>query len=178
MILLKISFASITNSMKKLSLLSALLIIATTLFGQSPITNTQLPYPNFNTWTGDSIPSYWYSYSNMDCELTAGCDIAIAAGVFQNHHKKVPGIINNACQLYTIKRSGYNINGALTTGKSIVQNVHLTDTSNYVYTQRNGSCNWLFSGRPDSIVLWAKFSFLQNTYNTASLRVHIHGDVD
>ncbi len=178
MILLKISFASITNSMKKLSLLSALLIIATMLFGQNPITNTQLPYPNFNTWTGDSIPSFWYSYSNMDCELTAGCDIAIAAGVFQNHHRKVPGIINNACQLYTVKKSGYNINGAMTTGKSIVQNVHLTDTSNYVYTQRNGTCNWLFSGRPDSIVLWAKFSFLQNTYNNASLRVHIHGNVD
>ena len=163
--------------MKKLSLLFALLMLVSGIFGQA-ITNTQLPYPNFNTWTGDSIPSYWYSYSNMDCELDAGCDLATAAGVFHDHHKKVPGVVGYACQLYTVKKSGYNINGAMTTGKSMIQNIHLTDTSNYVYTQRNGTCHWLFSGRPDSIVVWAKFSFLQNTYNKASVRVHIHGDVD
>ena len=154
------------------------MLLATSIFGQ----NYQLPYCEFNTWlnTTDNLPSYWYSYSSMDCNFEPECTTARAAGAFDNHHAKVSGYNGSgyAIQLYSIERATRTINGALTTGKSLVQSTNFSSNDNYVYTQRNGSCHWFFSGRPDSIALFARFSFLQNTYPNALAKIHIHGDVD
>ena len=127
------------------------------------------------------IPVFWYTFNNTECLLSAStCDMVAAAGCFDNHHARVTGHNGTgyACQLYTVERVGRIINGVLTTGKSILASETLSDPANHIYTQRDGVCKWTFAGRPDSISLWARFSFLQNEYPQAMMRVHIHGDVD
>ena len=169
--------------MKKLYifLATATVLFVNSLFGQ----NYQLPYYDFNDWynTTDNLPSHWFSYSSIQCTFDQTlCDMAIANGVFHNHHNKVRGFSGSgtdwAIQLYTVEKLGKNINGALTTGKIALNSDDFSSTENYVYTQRGGSCKWPFSGRPDSLSMRVKFSFLQNTYPKASARIHIHGDVD
>jgi len=166
--------------MKKISVLAVLMIMVSMTFGQ--ITNSQLPSCTFESWnaTGSpALPTRWHSYSDMDCELDAAtCEAAEIAGAFLDHHKKVAGRTGFGCQLYSVTKHNRILNGALTTGKSRIASIQITDTINYVYTQREGNCHWEFSCRPDSIALWARFSFLQNSYPTAPLRVQIHGDVD
>ncbi len=66
----------------------------------------------------------------------------------------------------------------MTTGQTVVGSTDYTDPANYIYTDRDGTCKWSFDGRPDSISLRARFSFKQNTYDTATLKVHIHSNVD
>lgn len=163
------------NIMKKISSLVALLFMVSMTFGQS--FNSQLPYSAFESWNPDGLPTYWHSYSNLEY---ASADIqaaAVTAGVDVDHHKKVSGHHGYACQLYSVTKMSHVINGALTTGKTRVGSINFSDTSNYVYTQRGGSC-WPFNCRPDSIALWARFSFLQNERPNAAIRIHIHGNVD
>ena len=165
---------------KKFYLIALLLLSVSVMKGQ----HYQLPNNNFDWWGGSSemlIPIFWYSFSNTACLLsTSTCDLATAAGAFNNHHARVTGSNGSgyACQLYCVEKAGYAVNGLLTTGKSILANENLTSPDNYIYTQRNGTCNRPFDGRPDSISLWARFSFLQDENPSAMLRVHLHGDVD
>lgn len=160
--------------------------MANSIFGQNypAFINYQLPKCYFDEWISNdstSLPVYWYSYSNLDCEMSGTlCATALAAGLKKDHHRRVVGYTGteSACQLYTVNRLGYNLNGALTTGKSIVHDPDFTSSENYVYTERNGTCHWIFLGRPDSIAMQVRFSFLQNDYPQAMARIHIHGDCD
>ena len=167
---------------KKFYLVALLLAAISVMHGQN--THYQLPNNNFDYWGGNSdmpVPVFWYSFSNVSCLLsTSTCDMIATAGGFSNHHARVTGHNGSgyACQLYAVDIAGRTVNGVLTTGKSIIASENLSDPANYIYTQRNGTCKWSFAGRPDSISLWARFSFLQNEYPKAILRVHIHGDVD
>ena len=169
--------------MKKNIFLFVLLLISVSLMhGQT--THYQLPNNNFDNWGGGGdmpIPIYWYSFSNTACVMSSStCDMVVAAGGFDNHHARVTGYngTGKAIQLYAVEKVGRTVNGLLTTGKSILASEDLSDPDNYIYTQRNGACKWTFAGRPDSISLWARFSFLQNEHPKAMMRVHIHGDVD
>ncbi len=163
--------------MKKIFSFVALLFMINMTFGQN--FNSQPPYSTFESWNSDGLPTYWHSYSEIECALDPEyCAAAQAVGAFNNHHKKVPGKHEYACQLYTISTQGRIVNGALTTGKSRIASLTYTDPSNIVYTQRDGNCNYPFSCRPDSISLWARFAFKQNENPQASIRIHIHGDVD
>ena len=104
-----------------------------------------------------------------------------AAGGRDNHHKKVTGYNGTgyACQLYAVERVGRTVNGLITTGRVRLASETLSSPSNYVYTQRSSlAFKWAFAGRPDSISMWARFSFMQNEEPTAMMRVHLHGDVD
>ena len=167
---------------KKFYLLVLLLVTLSAVHGQT--THYQLPNNNYDYWGGNNemhIPIFWYTFNNTSCLIsTSTCDMITAAGGFDNHHLKVAGYngTGNACLLYSVERVGKTVNGLLTTGKSILANENLSDPSNYIFTDRNGTCKWTFSGRPDSISLWARFSFLQNQYPSAMMRVHLHGDVD
>ena len=163
--------------MKKIFSFVALLFMVTMTFGQN--FNSQLPYSSFENWESDGLPTYWHSYSDIECYLgEAYCEAAQLGGAFDNHHKKIAGKHGYACQLYTVTKYERIVNGALTTGKSRIASLTYTDTANIVYTQRNGNCHHVFTCRPDSIALWARFSFLQNEHPDASIRIHIHGDVD
>jgi len=167
---------------KRFYLVALMLMTISVMQGQN--THYQLPNNNFDYWGGNSempLPVFWYSFSNTACLLsTSTCDLVTAAGGFNNHHAKVTGYngSGNACQLYAVEKVERTVNGLITTGKSILASENLSDPANYVYTQRNGTCKWTFSGRPDSVSLWARFSFFQNEYPTAMMRVHLHGDVD
>ena len=167
---------------KKFYLFALLLISAGVMHGQN--VHYQLPNNNFDYWGGNSampIPVFWYTFNNTDCQIsTSTCDMIATAGGFENHHARVTGYngTGHACQLYAVEKVGKTVNGLLTTGKSILASENLSDPANYIYTQRNGTCKWSFAGRPDSISMWARFSFLQNQYPSAMMRVHIHGDVD
>ena len=169
--------------MKKNFYLVVLLLLTTiVMHGQN--THYQLPNNNFELWGASSNmppPIFWYSFSNTACLLgSTTCDMVDAAGGFDNHHAKVTGYNGSgfACQLYTVERVERAVNGLITTGKSVLGSENLSSSANYIYTQRNGSCKWTFSGRPDSISMWARFSFMQNEEPTAMMRVHLHGDVD
>ena len=165
---------------KKFYLVALLMMTVSAMNGQ----HYQLPNNNFDYWGGNSempIPVFWYSFSNTECLLsTTTCDLVATAGGFDNHHARVTGHNGTgyACQLYAMEKAGRTVNGLLTTGKSTLASENLSDPINHIYTQRNGVCKWTFAGRPDSISLWARFSFLQNEYPKAMMRVHIHGDVD
>ena len=169
--------------MKKNFYLVVLLLLTTiVMHGQN--THYQLPNNNFDLWPEEvtSLPVYWYSFSNTECLLSpSSCDMVIAAGGTDNHHKKVTGYngTGNACQLYAVERVGRTVNGLITTGRVRLASETLSSPSNYVYTQRSsGAFKWSFAGRPDSISMWARFSFMQNEEPTAMMRVHLHGDVD
>ena len=168
---------------KKFYLFTLLLMFVSVMHGQHNY--FQLPNNNYDYWGGLSTemptPTFWYSFSNTACVMSSNtCDMIVAAGGFENHHARVNGYngIGKAIQLYAVEKVGRTVNGILTTGKSVIASENLSDPSNYVYTQRSGACKWAFTGRPDSISLWARFSFLQNEYPKAMMRVHIHGDVD
>ncbi|MBO4655676.1 MAG: T9SS type A sorting domain-containing protein [Bacteroidales bacterium] len=167
---------------KNFYLVVLLLLTISVLHGQN--THYQLPNNNFEYWGGSGdmpTPVFWYSFSNTACQLSSStCDMVTAAGGFDNHHKRVTGYNGSgyACQLYAVEIVERTVNGLITTGKSILASENLSDPTNYIYTQRNGSCKWTFSGRPDSISMWARFSFMQNENPKAIMRVHLHGDVD
>lgn len=168
---------------KKFYLFTLLLMFVSVMHGQHNY--FQLPNNNYDYWGGLSTemptPTFWYSFSNTACVMSSNtCDMIVAAGGFENHHARVNGYngTGKAIQLYAVEKVGRTVNGILTTGKSVIASENLSDPSNYVYTQRSGACKWAFTGRPDSISLWARFSFLQNEYPKAMMRVHIHGDVD
>ena len=149
--------------MKKIYFLLSVMTIlmANSIFGQNypAYINYQLPKCYFDEWISNdstSLPVYWYSYSNLDCEMSGTlCATALAAGLKRDHHRRVVGYTGteSACQLYTVNILTYNLNGALTTGKSVVHNPDFTSSENYVYTERNGTCHWIFLGRPDSIAI-------------------------
>ncbi len=167
---------------KKFYLFTLLLTFVSVMHGQHNY--FQLPNNNFDYWGGPSemvIPTFWYSFSNTACVLSSTtCDMIVASGGFENHHARVDGYngTGKAIQLYAVEKVGRTVNGILTTGKSVIASENLSDPSNYIYTQRSGACKWAFTGRPDSISLWARFSFLQNEHPKAMMRVHLHGDVD
>ena len=172
---------------KRFYLVALLLMTLSIMHGQN--THYQLPYTNFDNWinypghhngSGENYqPLRWYSFNNMECLIDAGtCEAIYGANGFKNHHLKVPGHTGSAVQLYTVKILGKNVNGLLTTGRPVLASANLADPANHIYTDRSGNYKWTFSGRPDSISLWARFSFRQNEYPKAMMRVHIHGDVD
>ena len=169
---------------KKFYLFALLLMTISVMRGQSPsLSHYQLPNNSFS-YVSNNIPVFWYSFSNMACQIS-DCSTLTALGFFENHHTIIPdrstNILDNyhhACQLYTVRLTDKNVNGMITNGKSVVASDELSSSANHVYTQRNGNNKWEFHGRPDSISVWARFSFFQNTNDTALLRIHIHGDVD
>lgn len=174
---------------KKVYLLALLLTTISVMHGQN--THYQLPPHQFDTWGGNDVPVFWHTFNEIDCQIS-DCGTLTALGFFENHHTKVighkgtsdPNNTNWACQLYTVRLADKNINGMISTGKSIIASDNLSSSANHVYTQRYnangtpGAYKWTFAGRPDSISVWARFSFLQNENDSAFMRIHIHGDVD
>ena len=170
--------------MKKKFYLFALLLMAVS-FMHAQADHHQLPnntfmYVNNNT----NVPIFWFTFNNMACQIP-DCGTLTSLGFFENHHLIIPdrstNVLDNthhACLLYTVRLTDKNVNGMLTNGKSVIASEELSSSANHIYTQRSGNNKWEFYGRPDSISVWVRFSFLQNVHDTALMRVHIHGDVD
>lgn len=170
---------------KKFYLFALLLTTVSVLFGQTNTTHYQMRNNNFSSWGSNNVPIFWWTFNDVGCQIP-DCGTLATIGFFDNHHEKVTGRDGTgyACQLYTVRLADKNVNGIITIGKSVIYSEEISSSENHIYTQRynangtpgNHACT--FSGRPDSVSLWARFSFLQNVHDTALMRVHIHGDVD
>jgi len=174
------------HSMKKIISVIVLLISCTfASVGQEIYSRYQLPNNQFDDWYYNSntptLPKNWFSFSSADCRVSwEACSTARALGVLDNHNCRVTGHNGNgyACLIYTVHKMDLDINGAMSTGQAVIGSTSFSDEGNYVFTDRHGFNYAEFLGRPDSLTFWARFSFMQNEYPEAMLRIHIHGDVD
>lgn len=137
---------------------------------------TQVPNSGFENWPGEatSSPPGWHSYDEA-----AG----VFAGVTSNKSgnppvlERVAGHTGKyACVIRCNKIMGVSANGALTCGRVYMGAMGASSSKNYCYTDRKGGYALKFTGRPDSVYVWAKFKMQGEVYATA--KVHLHTDCD
>lgn len=137
---------------------------------------TQAPNPGFENWPGisTSSPAGWHSYDE-----SAG----IFAGAASNKSGNPPALERvsghsgkYACVIRCNKILGVAANGALTTGRVYMGAMGASSPKNYCYSDRQGGYAWRFTGRPDSMYLWAKFKMSGDVCATA--KAHLHTDCD
>ena len=176
--------------MKKLinTLMIVLLILPMALNAQTPV--YQLPNPGFENWDGNSAddePTNWNGFPSAECALpfpaSIGCSLATAT-----RHEKSTDMHSGdySCKIFAtvIDNSTLGIhttaNGNLTTGQIHIGSRTADDaTANYNVTKRNTSgLNQTFSGKPDSISFWTKFSCPSaNQYARMSCIIHDNYDM-
>lgn len=160
--------------MKKSTLLffSAILtlVYATTAQAQYQIGNSDFEY-----WADTNEPGNgWYSF------VSGGGDMASLGIPFsKGNTTKTTGHSGNGVQIKSSGILGKNANGNLTTGKINLGSTTPTATSNYNYTARGTKNCCVFSGRPDAMEYWGKYSRGSSggTY-VGRAKAIIHGNYD
>lgn len=137
---------------------------------------TQAPNPGFEDWPGSSTssPKGWHSYDEA-----AGVFSGAASNKSGNPTalERVSGHTGKyACVIRCNKILGVAANGALTTGRVYMGAMSASSAKNYCYSDRAGGYACRFTGRPDSLYLWAKFKMNGDVCATA--KAHLHTDCD
>ena len=161
--------------MKKITFLTLLLFFTFgAIFGQAPedCGPYQFPNPDFQYWDDDGLPKFWYSFSDIQCDLWVGCNSAR-----ENHHNKLSGTNAQSGSGYSIDIYVKSVlfvkaNGAISTGRTRVASTTATDGSNYNYDP--SGYRWTFNGRPDSISFYAKKISGYSHGGNAYFKVFIH----
>ena len=164
--------------MKKLFIALSLAAFALGAQAQYQVGNS-----NFETtWSNNNEPgSGWYSFpsaggdmASMGISRTKGNTTKLTGANARNNGISVR-LTSKWVGLFGI---GANANGNLTTGKINMGETAADGASNYNYTARGTSNSCPFSGHPDAIEYWAKFSRgEEGTYN-GRCHVILHGDID
>lgn len=166
--------------MKKI-LLFLLVFSQLALFGQY-----QLPNPGFELWDGDGAndePTHWNGFPSSKCTLIIGC----SSGQKTRHSRSTdirPGSDGQySCRIFaTIVNLGLvkiPANGTITTGEINIGSTTAANTANHNRTLlSNGpELRQTFTGKPDSIRFWAKFSAPDINQN-ARMHAVIHTNHD
>lgn len=135
----------------------------------------QIGNSDFETkWTNTNEPGNgWYSFVSGTGDM-AGVGIPFSKG----NTTKVDGRNGgSAVQLKSSSIFGQKANGNLTTGQINLGAMQPGDHSNYNFTNREGANHCTFTGRPDKVEYWAKFS-RGGSANNGRCHLILHGDVD
>lgn len=121
--------------MKKITFLTLLLFFTFgAIFGQG---NYQFPNSDFESWDSDGLPTSWYSFSDVLCQIDGWLAGTACAAAIENHHTKLDGTgytghgisINVKYMNYVIMR--VYANGAISTGRTRVASTNATEGVNY-----------------------------------------------
>ena len=129
----------------------------------------QITNGDFETWTfdGANLPNYFNSFQTAD-GLFSGLAYDKNNRQVKRSTDKRPGSMGSySCSIWSRKVSGVVAQGNLTTGRVHAAAMSATGKNNYNYSDRDGSntnngvnnpCAMPFTGRPDSLVVWVKFT--------------------
>lgn len=170
----------------------ALLAAAVLLSGAAQAQNRpQITNGDFETWTfdGANLPNYFNSFQTAD-GLLSGLAYDKNNRQVKRSTDKRPGTTGSySCSIWSRKVSGVVAQGNLTTGRVHAAAMSATGKNNYNYSDRDGSntnngfknpCAMPFTGRPDSLVVWVKFSpnGTDSEHPYAKVTATIHSDFD
>ena len=170
----------------------ALLAAAVLLSGAAQAQNRpQITNGDFETWTfdGANLPNYFNSFQTAD-GLFSGLAYDKNNRQVKRSTDKRPGSPGSySCSIWSRKVSGVVAQGNLTTGRVHAAAMSATGKNNYNYSDRDGSntsngvknpCAMPFTGRPDSLVVWVKFtpSGTDSSHPYAKVTATIHSDFD
>lgn len=157
--------------MKKLFSFIAVICFATTASAQYQVGNSDFE----TTWTDTNEPGNgWYSFvSGTGDQATLGIPFS------KGNTTKVDGRNGgNAVQIKSSSILGKKANGNLTTGRINLGSTTPADASNYNFTDRSANTNkCVFSGRPDKLEYWAKFT-RGGSANNGRCHAIIHGAIN
>ena len=151
----------------------------------------QITNGDFETWTfdGTNLPNYFNSFQTAD-GLFSGLAYDKNNRQVKRSTDKRPGSMGSySCSIWSRKVSGVVAQGNLTTGRVHAAAMSATGKNNYNYSDRDGSntsngvknpCAMPFTGRPDSLVVWVKFtpSGTDSSHPYAKVTATIHSDFD
>ncbi len=160
-----------------------LLTLGLVAFALSAQAQYQVGNSDFESWGSDANEpgSGWYSFpsaggdaASLGKSRTKGNTTKLTGTNARNGGTSVR-LISKWVGLFGI---GANANGNLTTGKINMGATSADSESNYNYTARGTNNCCPFTGRPDAIEYWARFSRGESgTYN-GRCHVILHGDID
>ena len=153
--------------------------------------NPQITNGDFETWTfdGANLPNYFNSFQTAD-GLFSGLAYDKNNRQVKRSTDKRPGSPGSySCSIWSRKVSGVVAQGNLTTGRVHAAAMSATGKNNYNYSDRDGSntnngvnnpCAMPFTGRPDSLVVWVKFTpnGTDSSHPYAKVTATIHSDFD
>ena len=151
----------------------------------------QITNGDFETWTfdGANLPNYFNSFQTAD-GLFSGLAYDKNNRQVKRSTDKRPGTTGSySCSIWSRKVSGVVAQGNLTTGRVHAAAMSATGKNNYNYSDRDGSntnngvnnpCAMPFTGRPDSLVVWVKFTpnGTDSSHPYAKVTATIHSDFD
>ena len=151
----------------------------------------QITNGDFKTWTfdGANLPKYFNSFQTAD-GLFSGLAYDKNNRQVKRSTDKRPGSPGSySCSIWSRKVSGVVAQGNLTTGRVHAAAMSATGKNNYNYSDRDGSntsngvknpCAMPFTGRPDSLVVWVKFTpnGTDSSHPYAKVTATIHSDFD
>ena len=170
----------------------ALLAAAVLLSGAAQAQNRpQITNGDFETWTfdGANLPNYFNSFQTAD-GLFSGLAYDKNNRQVKRSTDKRPGSPGSySCSIWSRKVSGVVAQGNLTTGRVHAGGTSATSEKNYNYSDRDGyntlngfknPCAMPFTGKPDSLVVWVKFSpnGTDSKHPYAKVTATIHDDFD
>ena len=179
----------------------ALFAAAVLLSGAAQAQNRpQITNGDFETWTfdGANLPNYFNSFQTADGSYSSyGYDSSNRQ--VQRSTDKRPGSTGRySCSIWSrqvvVKVLGItvakaNAQGNLTTGRVHADGTSATSEKNYNYSDRDGyntnngfrnPCAMPFTGKPDSLVVWVKFTpnGTDSSHPYAKVTATIHDDID
>ena len=170
----------------------AIFAVAVLLSGAAQAQNRpQITNGDFETWTfdGANLPNCFNSFQTAD-GLFSGLAYDKNNRQVKRSTDKRPGSMGSySCSIWSRKVSGVVAQGNLTTGRVHAAAMSATGKNNYNYSDRDGSntsngvknpCAMPFTGRPDSLVVWVKFTpnGTDSSHPYAKVTATIHSDFD
>ena len=170
----------------------ALLAAAVLLSGAAQAQNRpQITNGDFETWTfdGANLPNYFNSFQTAD-GLFSGLAYDKNNRQVKRSTDKRPGSKGSySCSIWSRRVWGVNAQGNLTTGRVHAGGTSATSEKNFNYSDRDGyntlngfknPCAMPFTGRPDSLVVWVKFTpnGTDSSHPYAKVTATIHSDFD
>lgn len=170
----------------------AILFLAVCIAAYAQNDTPQIPNGDFETWTfdGANLPNNWNSFQTADGSL--------AAKGYNSKNRQVqrstdvrPGTTGNySCKIWAREINLVIVKiiaqGNLTSGRVHAGKASATAEENYNYSDTDGSttnsgvtnpCAMRFTGRPDSLVAWVKFS-PKEAGSKAMFNAYIHDNCD
>ena len=172
--------------MKKIITLLAAAILP--IFAQA---QTQITNGDFETWTfdGENLPNHFNSFQTAD-GTWAGTAYSSSNRQVKRSTDTRPGSTGKySCDIWSRKVWTTIAQGNLTTGRVHAGSTSATGSSNYNYSDRDGSntkngftnpCAMAFTGKPDSLVVWVKFvpNGTDSSHPYAKVTATIHDNFD